>query len=86
MALLVRGPYFGGIVHMPGLVQVIRKVCDSRFSFKRVHGTTTVAVKIKFAFHFRSTVRNVPFHFYKFFRSYLRTIADSAITGFESNQ
>ena len=41
---------------MLGLVQVIRKVCDSRFSFKRVHGTTTVAVKIKFAFHFHSTV------------------------------
>ena len=52
MVLLVRGPYFRGIVHMLGLVQVIRKVCDSRFSFKRVHYSSSQnKVCVPFSFY-----------------------------------
>ena len=43
-------------------------------------------VYIPFSYYGCSVVRNVLFRFYEFFRSYVRTIADSAITGFECNE
>ena len=43
-------------------------------------------VYISFLFYGRSTARNVPFHFYRIFRSYVEIIADSAINGFECDE
>ena len=45
-----------------------------------------IKVYVPFSYWGRSTVRNVPLHFYGFFHSCIRTIADSAIIAFERNQ
>ena len=74
-SLLFRKPYFAPL----GVTLGVLTASD-------LNSYGTVVVKIKFTFRFRSTVRNVPFHLYGFFRSYVRTIADSAITGFERNE